>query len=362
MASYQRPSTAGPVRRPALARQGTAGSVAASRRLFLVAVDGSELSMRGVRLAAYLMLPERDRIKVVMVDMPKRAAPASVEESLALAEADRSVQSPHEVLMTARSELIKCGCPSEKVLTEELSLDHPGTGGADTLQAVAELLVMLSNRMLRRQSGMLVLGAAGKGKAQKGSARKAVDMGPVAQYVLKNAKCAVTLCKEAQLGLDSPLRATRFALHICVCADGSTTSRGAFDQALRFCKPGDKLSVLHIESAADTPNSGESLSSARESKQLVQRYWEVECEKISFTCDGLAVNFAPVQKPRGSTVVDCILRFVDANRCQLCVMGSVELIRQQGVVLGSVAQAVANRSRAHCCIVKQYGQEESIGF
>ena len=85
-----------------------------------------------------------------------------------------------------------------------------------------------------------------------------------------------------------------------------------------------------------------------------------ECEKVSFTRDGLAIEFAPVTKLHGQTVVDCILSFLQANGCELCVMGSVELVKADGNVLGSVAQAVANRSRAHCCIVKSFGQEESL--
>ena len=321
-----------------------------------MAVDGSELSMRGVRLAAYLMDPERDRIKVVMVNMPEGVAPVSVEESLKSADITRKHDSPTKVLSAARSELAKCGCPAEKIQTDELYLEEEGTGGADTLQAVAELLVSLANRMLRRTAGMLVLGAAGIGKAQKGTAKKAVDMGPVAHHALRYAKCAVTLCKEAQVDLDSPLRATRFALHICVCADGSATSRGAFDAALRFCKAGDKLTVLHIASASTDGGMSDRVDGE---EHMVRRYWMDECEKVSFARDGLSVSFAPVILPRQQTIVSTIIAFVEANQCQLCVMGSIQLIKleQGGIVLGSVAQAVANRCRAHCCIVKSYGQE-----
>ena len=155
------------------------------------------------------------------------------------------------------------------------------------------------------------------------------------------------------MDLDSPLRATRFALHICVCADGSATSRGAFDAALRFCKAGDKLTVLHIASISqrsDDRIDGE--------EQMVRRYWMDECEKVSFAQDGLSVGFAPVTLSRSQTIVNCILVFLEANKCQLCVMGSKQLIKEgHDEVLGSVAQAVANQSRAHCCIIKSYGQE-----
>ena len=131
--------------------------------MFLVAVDGSELSMRGVRLAAYLMDPDHDRIKVVMVHMPVSAsvAPANVEDSLKTgAGVKKKHDPPEKVLSAASKELAKCGCPSDKVQTDELYLEEEGTGGADTLLAVAELLTSLANRMLRRGAGMLVLGAA----------------------------------------------------------------------------------------------------------------------------------------------------------------------------------------------------------
>ena len=92
---------------------------------------------------------------------------------------------------------------------------------------------------------------------------------------------------------------------------------------------------------------------------MVRRYWMDECEKVTFARDGLSVSFAPVILPRQQTIVNCIIAVVEENKCQLCVLGSIQLIKvaHDDVVLGSVAQAVANRSRAHCCIVKSYGQE-----
>ena len=93
----------------------------------------------------------------------------------------------------------------------------------------------------------------------------------------------------------------------------------------------------------------------------MKNYWKAECDKVAFTRDGLAVEFSPVNKGSQS-VVECILAFVERQKCQLCVMGSVELMKMdQKIVLGSVAQAVAQRSRSHCCIVKSYGQEELVG-
>ena len=245
MHTYQRPSTAGVGGRLGLRRQATRSSNE-SRKLFLVAVDGSELSMRGVRLAAYLMNPGIDRMRAVMVAMPRPPPAATVEESLL--QQGNQAESPTTVLMAAKSEAIKCGIPANQIEVEEVTMEEEPQGTRDEiLLAVAQVLVSSANRSLRRSAGMLVLGAAGIGKAQHGTAKKAVDLGPVAQYVLQKAKCAVTFCKEAQVDLDSARRTTRFAMHIAVCADGSHTSRGAFDTALRFCKAGDKLTVIHIE-------------------------------------------------------------------------------------------------------------------
>ena len=147
------------------------------------------------------------------------------------------------------------------------------------------------------------------------------------------------------------LRTSRIPLHIVVCADGGATSRGAFDEALRFCKAGDTLSVLHV----DVPAPGQEAFEA-----MTRRYWTDECEKVSFSRGGLAVEFVPAPLG-GRSIVDVILKFLEARRSHLCVLGSVQLMAtRDGDVLGSVAQAVARRTKTSCCIVKNYGHGEAL--
>ena len=355
MSTYARPSTAGPRARPSrLTRQGTQGGL--QRCLFLVAVDGSEISTRGLRLAAHMMNPERDIIKAITVEMPTNAneAAATVEASMKAAALGQQKLPAQQILLNARSELLKCGVEQYQLQTQLLQLDDgvECSNRNQALAAVAALLVREANRNLRRATGLLVLGAAGIGQAQKGQGNKAVGMGPVAQYVVQKAKCAITLCKEAQIDLDGPLRSTRVPLHVVVCVDGSATARAAYDNAIRFCKAGDVLSVLNVVSQSHERQ--EAVASAR-----IQQQWNDECAKLSATRDGLTVQFAP-EAMQSRSVVDVILQYITRNKCQLCVMGSLELMKvDQTAVLGSVAQAVAMRSKAHCCIVKGYGQEES---
>ena len=98
----------------------TKGEIATGKH-FLVCCDGSELSLRGVLLAAYLM-GERDRIKVITVDMPAPPPPDTVEESVAVGMVGK--RTANEVLTDARPILTKCGVLQSRVEVEELDLEE----------------------------------------------------------------------------------------------------------------------------------------------------------------------------------------------------------------------------------------------
>ena len=91
----------------------TKGEIATGKH-FLVCCDGSDLSLRGVLLAAYLM-GERDRIKVITVDMPAPPPPDTVEESVAVGMVGK--RTANEVLTDARLILTKCGVLQSRAIS-----------------------------------------------------------------------------------------------------------------------------------------------------------------------------------------------------------------------------------------------------
>ena len=59
--------------------------------------------------------------------------------------------------------------------------------------------------------------------------------------------------------------------------------------------------------------------------------------------DGLEVSFCALAH-RGRGIVACILSFIEREKVQLCVTGSLQLMKvDQDEVLGSVAQASRER-------------------
>ena len=320
---------------------------------FLVCCDGSDLSLRGVLLAAYLM-GERDRIKVITVDMPAPPPPDTVEESVAVGMVGK--RTANEVLTDARLILTKCGVLQSRVEVEELDLEEETSGGADTLAAVAKTIVRQANALLRRTPGMLVLGATDVKTAQTGKAGKAVSLGPVALQVLKEARCTVAFCKDLDvIPLSLGHLQKRDALHVMVCVDENRVSRAAFDAALKFCQPGDQLSVVHAH------DPGASQTAKERSEKVTETYWSGEVAKCQESREQLAISWNLVSKT--PSIVESLLNFAAAGTVQLIVMGSVELMKvsKDSVVLGSVAQQIAKRSTAHVCVVKNFSQD-AFGF
>jgi nucleotide-binding universal stress UspA family protein len=143
---------------------------------------------------------------VITVAMPRAKPPSSVEESVK--RAGEEMRPPQEVLSSAKQVLSKCGLPPKSIQGEELEIEAElpaEPSRPELLQAVAVTIVNHANRVLRRRSGVLLLGAAGVGKAQHGTANKAIELGPIATTVLADAKCTVTLCKQNTIADDGPL-------------------------------------------------------------------------------------------------------------------------------------------------------------
>ena len=302
-------------------------------KTFIVALDGSDQAMRGLHLAAALCSP-LDRIKVVTISVGITNFPtANVDSQSVDNQLDFTKLSPEGLLARSKAELILAGVGPRSVITDMVD---PGDS------TIAETLVHESN-VLRRGAGLLVIGSAGKGALKR---KGTTGLGSVATHVLMNCKCPIALVKGPELlsrGPRGEVMGVRPSLQICVCVDGASRShisKGAFDAALRFCsRPGDRLAVLHVQTA--TP--------AEEEKST--KYWVEEVQKAAFN-SSTEVTFQSLVCEGTNDIVTTVLQKCDELHCQVVVTGSVELVKLHGSdhPLGSVAQAVASRTRAHTII------------
>ena len=113
-------------------------------------------------------------------------------------------------------------------------------------------------------------------------------------------------------------------------------SFGSFDGALRFCRAGDLLTVLHVRTKSDSE------------EERTQRYWEAEAAKVETSREGtvrVAVQCLPLKK---QNVVETVLDGCSAADAHVVVLGSLELVSQMKgkMALGSVAEAVSKRCGA----------------
>ena len=202
--SLARPSTAlsrgysfhfGAVKKPSLTRQQTK----LRGKTFVVAVDGSEQAKGGLDLAAGLMRPGEDHVKIVTINV-------GVVDMAATGEAPIT---PMMHLDHAKADLMARGVPAAMIEKEAIDPEE---------MSIGEAIVKQTN-FLRCGFGVLVLGATGKGAQKKvGDAGK--GLGKVADYVLLHAKCPVALVKDKNVygGMANSMRPS---LNIICCVDGA---------------------------------------------------------------------------------------------------------------------------------------------
>ena len=320
--SLTRPSTAGPLmlsfgtqRRPGLNRQNTRKV----GKTFVVCVDGSDQSARGLLLASALAKPGEDMVRVITINMGMNDLADDLLER----------GTPLGLVEDAKSELMIRGLPGRSISTKVVDPEELSVAAA----------IVKETTFLRRSTGLLVLGACGKGaQRRKGEAGKGI--GSVADHVLINCKCPVTLVKEDPIyAIDAQPKSRRPPLKLVCCADRAQSSMGVFDAALRFCRAGDSLTVLHV--ATGRP----------EVEAKTEAYWKAEALKVNAT-SSVQVDVGCVPNT-GRDVVDTILG--NCHDYDVVVMGSLELVIAKGkIALGSIAHSVAKRCKAHVCIVKNF--------
>jgi len=303
------------------------------QKKFVVAVDGSKMSIRGLQLAAFLMQPNLDTVTIITIGKKNTGAEwMDVDPSTDLEKSLLSGKlTPEQLLGAAKGELLRCGVRPSKVDMEVVDME------TDPAEAIIKY-----TSGLRRGAGVLVLGASGKGMSIREG--YGLPMGRTAEAVLQACKCPILMVRNREIAEDLSVRnPPRPSMTIVMCADRSHTCRAAFDAAYHLCRAGDRLFVVQVK----TDNI--LLSSTT--------YWQDECTKLAMLRQDITIEFRSL--PKQKTVTDTIVTFCADEEAHVVVMGSIELTRPPDangprVSIGSVAQAIAKRTTAHSLIVKNF--------
>ena len=203
-----RPSTAIGISSPRTPR-GNNKPKGKSGKTFIVAVDGSAGSMRGLQLAAALCRPE-DGVQVITVSvgMPDVPDPST---ALASDSARSGTLSPEGLLAACRASLISHGTAAKQITTRLVDPEE---------RTIAEALIRESDK---RPSAVLVLGCYGKGAirrpAEAAALREQGAFGSVTESALLHCRCPLALVKERLIYGPGPQKAIRPMVRIVCCVD-----------------------------------------------------------------------------------------------------------------------------------------------
>ena len=300
-----------------------------SDKLMIVALDGSDLSFRALRLASFLMCSKQvskgARDNVVVVNVLK---PGQTEN--------------RQLMDNAVQELRKCMVLEWNVCCKSVPLPEGWT--------VGDALVYFANHagLGHANQSHLVIGAQGADGCGDMS-----KMGTIAVQCCAKCKVPVTVVKGAwgtvsgdRTALGRPMRTGRdgkeeTGLSILVCIDGTVTGHKAFDIATAFCREGDRLTALHVTGFLQLRT------------EMADARYVIECAKVRDSRKLASCEFVKVPPGKGSSISDAIV--AASAECDLLVMGSVELANiKKRHLLGSVAMAITKRSQCHMCVVKNF--------
>lgn len=303
-----------------------------SRCLWIVALDGSDLSFRALRLCAFLMNPKNlqrgQRDNVVVVNVLKPGDPDDKNDHL---------------WGDAKNELIKCGVFLHNIACKSIQLPDGWE--------VGDALVYFANHagVGHSCSAHLVLGAQGIDKQAGG---KMAHVGSIATQCMAKVKVPITIVKNSwgtrdgeRDGFGRPIRVGRdgnpkSGLHIMCCVDGSPTGDAAFDLATSLCREGDSLQAVHVTGFL-----------AKRTLLAEQKY-TLECEKVKETRKLQDCSFLKVPAVKGS-VSDALVEA--SHDADLLVMGTIELANiKKRHILGSIAMGIAKHCDTHMTIIKNF--------
>ena len=331
----QRPQTAPPTGRPGLMMLGHGGlqrrpTGRITGKKFVVAVDGSRLGFRAVRLAAWLM-DEHTKDKIQCVSATKGI---SASEAL-------------ELIKSGEDLLKQSGLRPMSILPGRVLNLEGGKSLAETISSAAS-------------GGHLVMGAGGARLQAEAANRKssaAAAMGSVAQQCMSVCKAPVIIAKpKAVPKLDS----TKFledrrggaGMVIIVTVDGSSIAQKSFDMMLRFVHPGDEVHCVFV-STTDEKAVRPGAANALLGNSAVRTYYKQECARAGDRFSQASFEFTSVPLKKAS-VTDTLIGFVEEKVADLVILGSVELAKATGEALGSVSAAVAKKTDANVLISKHF--------
>ena len=333
----ERPSSAPPIVRVSmlghggLTRQKTLRKAGKSKTL-VVAVDGSRMSFRAVKLAAWLC-DGADRVKTVCVPM------GGLNSTEAVA-----------IIKEAEQLLKMCGVPHTAIVPGQVIPIAEGATLTETLCHAAK-------------GGHLLLGAGGKRISEAKGGQAANAVGSVSLACMRASHAPVILAKpkgtpklDTTHGMEQ--RASGAASNTTVIAvDGSWISQKCFDMAVRFVKAGDEVIALHLVNTDVSMTRQDIAANSLLGDRAIASYYENECAKATMAGDPQCnFRFATCKLERGGSVAQTILDFTESVLADLVILGSIELgkPRDGADAIGSVCDAVARKTAAHVLVAKHF--------
>jgi len=316
------------------------GTNRVTSKTFVVAVDGTRMSIRAVRLAAWLCdVSTMDKIKCVSVSDGKEISRMAALENIKQGEL----------------ELQNLGLRRHILPAQVLPIAE-GDTVVETLNKAAV-------------GCHLVLGAGGEKRGQsQGRGKAKVDpafIGSVSLQCMASCTAPVILCKpkgtpllDTTQGMQRRLATpSTVGTTIVVAVDGGHVSQKCFDMALRFVTRKDTVYICHVQNSDQDVEGASAAQNTLLGNSAVASYYASECAKAQSRFNGATFEFMPLTMVKHS-VVETILEFTERDEvlADLIIMGSVELgkLGSKVLALGSVSAAIARRTPAHVLIAKHF--------
>ena len=311
---------------------------------YLIAVDGSNLSMRAVKLAGFLAHPF-DSIKVFTIQ--DGAAATSLDEYKTVLKT-----------MCKRPTLALCEFKTVP-LKAEYKDDIKGQ------------MVEFANQ---HPASILILGAAGRkmedaektagkrraGEAPLGSVAKACVSRVIGPVILVKKKATPDIDDERRLRdrTMSDGSAGSAGIHIMCCVDGSTLSQRCLDYATHIAQGGDTVSVLFVRDTDKAMIHMSHAANAKLGESQVESSYRDQIAKLDECTPNTTFRFTA--KSKHGSIPDTLLEVSESEQmpADIVLLGSVQLAKVgtdgEAMGLGSVSAVVLQKTGAHPMIVKNF--------
>jgi len=301
------------------------------RHSYCVAIDGSDLGYKAMRLAMMCM-HDKDTLLVIH----------AVDNNDGTAGKGAKAIDGETLEKNAQVEALKLRLRPECVHAEVAPLKPEGS--------VAQLIVGIANM----RSRTLVVGASGRGAEARRSGSTARPLGSVAEQCLMHTKVPVILVRATNGKFDfknsdevNQLQ-PRPQLTLAVAVDGSNIAKRAFDKAVAMAHAQDRIVAVNVY-------DGTVHHDPSHQHKNVKPLYEAECSKALALHRVKEARFEGIYRRGGESTEKHISALVDREEADLLCLGSIELANPtKGMYLGSVALGCAKFANTNVCIVKNY--------